>query len=250
MPRSPKIIHRAADSPHGIWCSYHEAQIKAFRILFPGEPFGSWNRHQCLNEAQRKGPQLEATEKDEVLRNLQIAKRGRAWMLKEFPYDTEEATAGHQRAIGFLRQLSSYVRRDRVNEQRRAGNAPASPDLEHIDTDSDGQLNEHASGTSTPQSEEDSVREHVVAQETLDEDMLQTFIELVAASVESICGSWSRVSTENMEISCATAGEQESYPQAEISLKYGRFNMAVSDAFLHNCQYILHQPAPFHHTAQ
>ena len=238
-------------SPDNIWCSYHQAEVNARRLLFPGKPFGSWKRPQFLKEAQRRIPQLTKADKDAVDENLQIAKRGRVRMLKEFPYSTEEATARHQLAVEFLEELLFHLRQVRVtSEERRAENAQSSSNQEQTDTDSDGQLDEHAPGTSTPHSGEDYVRKDMDAQETLDQDMEQTFIESIAASVDIICDSWIRVATKNMEISCATAGEQESYPQAEISLKYERCNLAVPDTFLRNRQHILHQPTPFHRAAQ
>ena len=237
-------------SPDDIWCSYHQAEVDARRVLFPGELFGSWERHQVLKEAQRRIPHLRKDDKDVVVKNLQIAKRGRVRMLKEFPYSTEEATARHRLAVNFLKELLFHLRQVRGSEEQRAENAQSSSNQEQIDTDSDGQLDEHAPGTSTPHSGEDYVRKNMEAQETLDQDMVQTFIESIAASVDSICDSWSRVATENMEISCATAGERESYPQAEIPLKYGRCNLAVSDAFLFNRQHILHQPTPFRRATQ
>jgi hypothetical protein len=234
-----------------LWCTYHQAEVNARHVLFPGEPFGSWKRPQFLKEAQRRIPQLTKADKDAVVKNIQIAKHGRVQMLKQFPYSTEEAIARHKLAVSFLRELLFLLRQVRVtSEERRAENAQSSSNQEQTDTYSDGQLDEHAPEISKPHSGEDYVRKDMETQETLDQDMMQTFMISMAASVDSICDSWSRVATNSMEVSCATAGEQEFYLSAAILLMYGRCSLAVSEAFLYNRQHILHQPTHLHRTAQ
>ena len=114
-------------------------------------------------------------------------------MLQRLPHDTEEATARHSDSIHLLKEMMFLLREGFVKEWQGTKDTQASSDLETDDADGNGHSTNSCWGP-----ERTTYLPKTVAQDTVSEDGLHTFIESLSASVEDICSSWSRA-TEDVD---------------------------------------------------
>ncbi|KAM0707274.1 hypothetical protein Q7P35_005512 [Cladosporium inversicolor] len=173
--------------------------MTAFRECFKDMPYVCWKRDRVLKELKLVCPRLSSAEKTNAKKNLRRAITFRTMMLQRFPYDTEEATARHSDSIHLLKEMMFLLREGPVKEWQGTKDAQESSDLETNDTDGDGHSTNSCSGP-----ERTMYLPKTVAQDTVGEDGLHTFIESLSASIEDICSSWRRA-TEDVDITCAAA---------------------------------------------
>lgn len=175
--------------------------MAAYRECFKDMPYACWTRDRVLEELKLVCPRLSTAEKTNAKENLRCAIKFRTKMLQKFPYDTEDATRRHINFINSLKQMMFLLSEGPVKERQGTQDVQASSDPETDDTDGNGHSTDSHSGP-----ERTMYLPRTVAQDTVGEDDLHTFIVSLSTSIEDICSSWRRA-TEDADIICAAAGK-------------------------------------------
>lgn len=175
-----------SQSPGAIWKAYHDAQLQAFKSLFPGGNYGSWSCKRLVEESKSRFPQMKNAVLLVVQQDLLTSIGLRRTMLEQFPFGNARATRGHVIFIQILEEITHGI------QQHCRENGVA-----HVPSKNDESLRAETriDETGNPAPHYDGLA-------------CSNFVDAMVRSIAQICHTWQRVVKGDLEVSTGAAGNK------------------------------------------